>query len=296
MTSPTLGCVLAATDLSRNATSALERAAHLARAHDSQLHVVHIVDPTTEDFDVDEARQLLEHQTAGLSPAPTLDVRNGKPFVEIVDYARDTNSDLIVVGARGWHSLTERMIGTTAERVVRYGDRPVLVVRSEPRSASYRRVLVGVDRSDACAEALRFTRSTFPDAEITAANICVVVGERRLLMSGASEDSINQLRQTVTEEAETTLDAWFAAHALDANTRQVIPGWPASDLVTLAERDGYDLVVVASQGMTGIRYVLLGSVAQRVLRDAEGDVLIIRSGSTTPDLAARRHASTHQSS
>jgi nucleotide-binding universal stress UspA family protein len=49
--------------------------------------------------------------------------------------------------------------------------------------------------------------------------------------------------------------------------------------VALAERDGYDLVVVASRGMSGIHYVLLGSVAQRVLRDASGDVLIVRSGS-----------------
>lgn len=181
--------------------------------------------------------------------------------------------------------MTERMLGTTAERVVRYGDRPVLVVRTEP-SADYQRILVGVDLSDACADALRFTRSTFPDAEITAANICVVVGEHRLLMAGASEDSINELRRTVTETARTTLDAWFDAHELAASARKVLPGWPTSDLVTLAEREGHDLVVVASRGMTGIRYVLLGSVAQRVLRDTPGDVLIVRSESILPDLAA----------
>ena len=206
MTSPVLGCILAATDLSKNAVNALERAAHLARAHDSQFHVIHIVDPTAEDFDVDEARLLLEHQTAGLDPSPTLGVRSGHPFVEIADHARHLDSDLIVVGARGWHSLTERMIGTTAERVVRYGDRPVLVVRSDLRSRDYRRILVGVDLSDASADALRFTCSTFPDAAITAANICIVIGEHRLVVSGASEDAIRELRQTVTVAAESILE------------------------------------------------------------------------------------------
>lgn len=87
MTPPALACILVATDLSPNAAHALERAAHLARVHDSRLHAIHIVDPTAEDFDVDEARQLLEHQTATLDPAPTTDVRSGHPFVEIVDHA-----------------------------------------------------------------------------------------------------------------------------------------------------------------------------------------------------------------
>jgi nucleotide-binding universal stress UspA family protein len=280
MTSPPLACILAATDLSPNATNALERAAHLARSQACPFHVIHIIDPTAEDFDVDEARQLLEHQTANLEPTPKIAVRRGHPFVEIVDHARELDADLIVVGARGWHSLTERMIGTTAERVVRHGDRPVLVVRSD-LTGDYRRILVGVDLSDASADAFRFTCSVFPDAEIAAANICVVVGEHRLLMSGASDDSINELRRSVTETARSAFDAWFDAHQLAASTHEVLPGWPSSDLVALADRDGYDLVVVASRGMTGIHYVLLGSVAQRVLRDASGDVLIVRSGSLT---------------
>jgi hypothetical protein len=63
-------------------------------------------------------------------------------------------------------------------------------------------------------------------AEATAANICVVVGEHRLLMSGASEDAINGLRRTVTEAAKTTLGEWFDAHQMALAPARSCPAGP----------------------------------------------------------------------
>jgi nucleotide-binding universal stress UspA family protein len=76
-------------------------------------------------------------------------------------------------------------------------------------------------------------------------------------------------------------EAWLAEHDLHADSLTVLPGRPGTDLTTLAERGEFELVTVGSHGISGLRYFLLGSVAQHVLRDTTCDVLVVRRGSST---------------
>jgi nucleotide-binding universal stress UspA family protein len=61
-------------------------------------------------------------------------VRRGKPFVQIIQAAREENADLIVVGAYGHTGIQHFLIGSTAERVVRKAHCPVMVVK--PKEAT----------------------------------------------------------------------------------------------------------------------------------------------------------------
>jgi nucleotide-binding universal stress UspA family protein len=277
----TIEHVFAATDLSTHAGSAMQRAALIARAHRARLTILHIVDPAVDDLTPDEARPLVEQQALEIDPRPAIEVGTGAPFVEIIRRARAGGAALIVLGARGEHSLTERLIGTTAERIIRNGDRPVLVVRRPSVEDHYNRVLVGIDRSDCSAEALEFTREAFPGAAITPAYICTVIGEHRLRLSGAPDADIDALRNTTTMMEREHTEAWLAEHDLHADSLTLLPGRPGSDLIALAEQGAFELVAVGSHGMSGLRHLLLGSVAQHVLRDATCDVLVVRRGSST---------------
>jgi nucleotide-binding universal stress UspA family protein len=53
-------------------------------------------------------------------------------------------------------------------------------------------------------------------------------------------------------------------------------GNPAQEIITAAESRGVDLIVIGSQGMSAVRRFLLGSVADRVVRHATCDVLVVR--------------------
>ncbi|MCC6123360.1 MAG: universal stress protein [Pirellulales bacterium] len=64
----------------------------------------------------------------GLEDARTI-VRFGDPGHEIADYAREVNSELIVVSSRGRSGLTRLLIGSTAERVARLAHCPVLMLK-----------------------------------------------------------------------------------------------------------------------------------------------------------------------
>src|SRR5690606_18493086 len=102
----------------------------------------------------------------GLTPRVTADLLEGRPWEQIIEYATRMQAAMIVVGPHGAGgplsvtrgALTEHVLGTTADRVVRHAPCPVLVgpregsVRGEPREGRW---LVPVDFSAASRAALR---------------------------------------------------------------------------------------------------------------------------------------------
>jgi nucleotide-binding universal stress UspA family protein len=139
--------ILVPTDFSECAGAAAEQAAQLAKQLGAAIAVVTVVDtsPLLEAYgDVDyrneriayirgQARQQLEAFTrkhfAGLEGIRQ-DVRDGNTFLEILQAARDTASDLIVLGTHGRTGLAHLLIGSIAEKVVRKSPIPVLTVRA----------------------------------------------------------------------------------------------------------------------------------------------------------------------
>ena len=68
--------------------------------------------------------------------------------------------------------------------------------------------------------------------------------------------------------------------------QELLSGSPPAAIVKLAGEGRFDLVIVGSHGRTGLKRVLMGSVAERVMRHAPCPVLIVaRSGSSEPHLA-----------
>ncbi|TYL36522.1 universal stress protein [Natronococcus pandeyae] len=130
--------ILVATDGSSPANRAVDAAVDIASTFDADLHVVSVVDTSrygdsmlsgTEDV-IDELRgraeEILEDVETRADVDVTTEIRRGRPHEEIVGYADSTDADLLVVGNRGLGASGQ--IGSTAERVVRYVDRPVLTV------------------------------------------------------------------------------------------------------------------------------------------------------------------------
>ena len=132
--------ILVPTDGSDAANRATEHAASLARTFGAELCGLYIVDTRrygkrtlgTEDVLEeleDRGREILadlEERADADQVQATTDIVDGRPSSEIVAYADEIDADLIVLGNRGLGGGTEGTIGSNAERVVRYGDRPVI--------------------------------------------------------------------------------------------------------------------------------------------------------------------------
>ena len=139
--------VLVPVDFSPLSETAMERAKEIAQQFGSKLHVVHAVEPIIHPVEyaivpmemeevnvqlVNERRTRLEalkSQLGGDGLDCRIDVRLGKPWHAIVDYAKRAKCDLIVIGTHGFTGPKHLLLGSTAERVVQHAPCSVLVVR-----------------------------------------------------------------------------------------------------------------------------------------------------------------------
>ena len=143
--------ILYPTDFSEYSIAALPYAVGLSEQNKSEFHCLHVVDVESEEFirhgyviplvslpDISESeimrsaqKQLDEFVSENMAEAQPLvkKVIRGKPFVEIIRYARDNSIDLIVMGTHGRSALASILLGSVTEKVVRKAPCPVLTVR-----------------------------------------------------------------------------------------------------------------------------------------------------------------------
>jgi len=150
-----LKTILLPTDFSQPSSAAVPYACDLAEVFGAELHVLHVIhDLATEvpDFGMGlafpgylehlpERMQKLEeaaiHQLSDVLPEGwnktriVLATRKGPPFQRIIEYAREHQTDLVVMGTHGRGMLKHTLLGSVAERVVRKAPCPVLTVRAD---------------------------------------------------------------------------------------------------------------------------------------------------------------------
>lgn len=143
------------------------------------------------------------------------------------------------------------------------------------------RILVPYDGSEPAGYALEFAFETFPDADVTALYV-IQIPEGYW---GAFEGP--DISPPVTEKAREYAEEFLeparelaAEHDRDLDT-EIRSGKPDDQIVECAEEEGYDVVVVGSHGREGISRVLLGSVAENVVRRSPTPVVVVRDPSKT---------------
>ena len=138
--------ILVPTDFSEFSQAALRYGCEFAAKFGAELHLLHVIDnpmpPGSEDWGktLDEYQRDLEkyanNEMQALDLSPLTDrsrvtdvIRYGSALVGIVQYARDHDIDMIVLGTHGRTGLAHVFIGSVAEKVVRKAPCPVLTVR-----------------------------------------------------------------------------------------------------------------------------------------------------------------------
>ena len=139
-----------------------------------------------------------------------------------------------------------------------------------------RSILVPVDGSNCSKQALEYALEHYPDDDVTAFHV-ISAGTGDLGsfagMTGDLPDSerMEERAEEVLEEATAIADE----HGVDVATRTG-RGRPDRAIVALIEDEEYDLVVMGSHGRDNVRKMLLGSVAEKVVRRAPSPVVIVR--------------------
>jgi nucleotide-binding universal stress UspA family protein len=228
-----------------------------------------------------------ELRTAGLAVETA--VRSGDPADTILGHAEKVRARAVVMTTRGHSGVTRWLIGGVADKVMRTAPCPVLLARpggpeAQPPAWQPRRIMVPLDGSPASEDALA------PAYELAAAVGAAVALVRvqpysaaRLAIFGSHVLDVARMDEIDAHNAAAYLERVAAAAPAGIEVETAVPrGDPAEQLIEYAERDDVDLVVMTSHGRAGVQRMMLGSVADRLIRHGL-PAYVIR---TTTDLGA----------
>lgn len=289
--------VLCATDLSEGSDWALQSADREARLHGAELAILHTLPlsypgaPMQPDH-VEEAmvRQetlaseiievildRVETLTGRDAGQVSVMVEEGDPADTIIATADELGADLIVVGggATGDH---RRAFGSVAHAVAKRAHVPVLVARPGGETG---RILLATDFAGssepagrlAADEAVRRCAGVIVVHSIEVLSPEVALGEPGSLPPVAfGSYPIEEMRAATRKRLADKLTELGLAGEVAA-----VEGPPGDAIVRLAEQDHADLIVIGTSGRTGIDRLLLGSVANDVIKRAPCSVLVART-------------------
>lgn len=291
-TTARLRSVLVAVDLTPASDRALARVARLPLADDAVVTLLHVVSGSSlrservaaerdaRDELAEEVRGL--RGTLGRTVRITALVKAGTAAEEIVSCAHAVRAELVVV-AHGDGTLRELLLGSTADRVLRQGRVPVLVVRL-PARAGYARPALALDFDDAASEVvgvlLRIVQPPRPAVTVIHA---VDAPHHRPAYASMSEEAAARLREELVQDASRQLASLLAGATRDLEERRGAPSWqthiengaPRLVVAEAVDKAKTDLLLLGTRGHTGLAHLLLGSVAGDLLRDLACDVLVV---------------------
>ena len=230
-------------------------------------------------------------QDAGIT-AGTI-VSRGEPAQSVVDEASQDDGTLIAMSSHGRSGFARWWMGSVADKVLHMADHPLLLVRSHPQQAvsgerAPERLIVPLDGSDEAEDVLPHVANLASRMNIPVDLVQVIISESeyyqamsmglRVLppslpsfrsfaerLEGDANDYVSDVRRRLQQQGVENVEA------------RLVQGAPADCIVDLASAHANSLVAMTTHGRSGVGRMILGSVAERVVRQSGGPVLLVRA-------------------
>jgi len=297
--------ILVPIDFSEMSIETIKTARRLARRFGASIHLAHVrqfdyagfflpappVDPFPvmtheQDAEKNAAKDLHVLARECGVPLATCHILSGGPaFDETCRVAQKIPADLIVMPTHGRTGLKHVFLGSTAERIVQHSPCPVLVTRRNALQSkngarfTISTILVPVDFSDCSREGLQY-----------AIGFANEFGARIILLhatylgyvcasDGMTLYDVRGLQDAARERAERQMrDLVRSVNFGRTKFERVLTNCsPVLDICSFAKDHDVDLIITSTHGWTGFTHVLIGSVAERVVRHAPCSVLVVPS-------------------
>lgn len=195
----------------------------------------------------------------------------GTVTVQLLENIHEYNAELVVVGTHGRTGWKRIPLGSTAENIARYSAVPVLTAKTKP-SWPPKRILIPVDFSDYAEEAVWFGTEFAKnfDSELHLIHVATLPEIVPALHSvyGPIPD-----REVLEKEGRKKINALAEKHAGTKIKTHCAAGETVPVIAERAKELQADLILMPTHGRTGLSHLLMGSIAEQVLRYAETNVL-----------------------
>ena len=293
-------------DFSKMSAQAIQTAKRLARRLGASIHLVHVRQfnyaadfvapappmvpfsfmPHEQDGDQSVLKELeTVASECGLSSASCHVLNGAPPLDEICRLGQTIPADLIVMPTHGRKGLKHVFLGSTAERIVQHSSCPVLVARGNSAQSEngsrfrIKTILVPVDFSNCSREGLRYAIAF---ANEFGAKI-ILLHATYLGYIYSSEDTalydIPGLKKAARKKAERRMRELVRSVNFAGVKFETVftEGSPVFDICAYAKDHDVDLIITSTHGLTGFTHVLIGSIAEHVVRHAPCSVLVVPS-------------------
>ncbi|WP_214411505.1 universal stress protein [Sphaerisporangium fuscum] len=288
------GRVVAGTDGSPRALTAVRWAADDAARRDRGLRIVHVIEPWTFDQPLatppgfhdslcDHARSLLDEAAAtARERVPNLDVETETLIGSIrKELLKETDgADELVMGSRGLGGFMGLVLGSVSMGVAGHARCPVVVVAHE-QDAVHGEIAVGHDGSPGSEAALRYA---FEEANLRGARLTAVYAWQVsvfLPMFASYTPDLERLYDFGRRGAQEQLRPWRDKYPQVEVREITVRAHPVEALSEASARA--DLLVVGSRGRGAVGSAVLGSVSHGALHHSCCPVAVVRSAEPEPE-------------
>lgn len=268
-------------DFSEHSEYALKTAAKLAKNNDAEIIVLHMLEMSETILSVSGGEQnskamffikLIEQKLAKFIDKDYLKglkisgiIKHFKVFSEVNTIALQQDADLIIMGSHGSNGLKEYFVGSNTERVVRYSDIPVLVVKNNLSTVNFGVVAFACDFSE---ESIKPYLNAVKMFGRTRTKMYLVYVN---LPNNSFKSSIEIEKRVVNffTKADGHLDKMEDVHYVSDYTIE-------DGVLNLANKIGADIIAMPTHGRKGLAHLFEGSVGEDVANHSSLPVITFK--------------------
>ena len=285
-------------DFSEASKCALAHAINLATGFGGEIHMLNVAEVPTralsslpldfvdvvEEERMEALNEMLDSFESDLPPVTKI-VRSGIPSKSpaeiILEYSKDAKVDVIVMGTHGRKGPRRMLMGSVTEEVLRRALCPVLSVRAQKKACllpAIEKILVPVDFSDATEKIIAVAEDIAlrTKAVITLMHVVdiefypfygLTVDPAQLIERNMIDISMNKLNDMVLKLRDRGLKANWETDT----------GHAARIVTEYADRNKVDMIILGTHGRSGFDRMMLGSIAEKVLRSAHCPTMVVNT-------------------
>lgn len=272
--------IIVPVDFSKHSEYAIETAAELAKQHNSELIIMHmlelsesIISTTSTQRNNETAFMLMvanknfetfldQPYLEGLTVTPM--IKHHKVLKEVSEVAEKVNADLIVIGSRGHSEHDGIFTGSNTEKVVRYSETPVLVVKSKPESVDFNTSVLATNFSIKSVSAVKKALKVLNNLSKKVTLLYVNTPNLEFLNTDEIEEKVSLFFETSKLKREDLNIDFTADYEVE------------DGVLNYAKRTNTEVIAMITSGRKGLSHLFGGSISEDVVNHAKLPVVTFK--------------------
>ena len=212
-------------------------------------------------------------------------VIQGLPIAQtLATYIGELDADLVVMTTHGRGGIRRAWLGSVTDQLIRTAEVPILVVRPGEEGANkpgleLREIMVALDGSPLAEAALEpaMQLARLWDAEVSLTQIVrpIMLNSPHLAFPTGYSDQVTGIRRDSAQDYLRDLAERLRENGVRSTGSAVIAGLVPETLITMADPKRVSLLAVATHGLGGLKRLVLGSTADKLVRGANVPTLVV---------------------